>query len=230
MILLKEKIDNMSLTTDLGLALSPAIALILFLYISLLERTKPRMVLIKSFIAGACATPVLFITVYIFKKAGFASFDELYDSLIYAFVVAGFSSELGKFIMLKLFIIPSKDIRTPTFAMVASVMTSLGFASVVGIFFFLNFFNMNPPYPANMFLMLLGPANVIFGIILGFFIGMAKFIETRTIYYLVGILTSSFFAGLLSFCLISHDFKLMSLIAFGSSAVVTVLVIKAKTN
>ena len=220
----------MSLTTILGLVLSPAIALILFFYIFLLEKRKPWMILLKSFAAGACATPLLFMTVIIVKKVGFAVYNDLFDSLFYAFVVAGFFSELGKFIMLKHFIMPSKDVRTPTFAMVVSVMASLGFASVVGLFFFLNIFNLNPPYPANMFLMLIGPANVIFGIILGFFIGTAKFMEGRIIYNLAGLLSSSFFAGLLSFCLLSHDFKLMSLIAFGSSAVVTVLVIKARTH
>ncbi|MEI6898851.1 MAG: PrsW family glutamic-type intramembrane protease [Bacteroidota bacterium] len=220
----------MTTTTIIGLALSPAIALSLFLYIYLLEKRKPWMVLLKGFAAGACATPLLFITVFIVKKVGLAGFSDLFDSLFYAFIVAGFSSELGKFIMLKFFIMPAKDIRTPTFAMVASVMASLGFASVVGLIFFLNIFNLNPPYPVNMFLILLGPANVIFGIILGFFIGRAKFDETPIVYNLVGLLSSSFFAGLLSFCLISHDFKLMSLIAFGSSAVVTVLVIKARTN
>ena len=216
----------MNSISSIGLGISPIIAIVLILYIVFFNKRKNVALLIKSYILGGSSAFLSVPAVYFAKISGMAVFDNLSDSLIFSFFIVGFFAELGKFIVLKLFILHHKEVVFPIHGMVYSVITSLGFSTMVAIFYFANFLNLNPPYPANMFILLVGPANIVFGIILGFFLGMAKFLEKSFVFNIAGLISSTFFSGLFTFCLLSHDYKLLSLFSFGSSIIVMVLIIR----
>jgi protease PrsW len=211
----------------LALAISPSLALVLYIYLVLINNKKFGLLLIKSFIAGACSSVIMTLAIFLSSGTFVADFTNLSDTLIYTFLVVGFCAELGKFIVLKAFILSKPEVTTPVHGMIFSVMTALGFSTVVAILFYFNLFNANPPYPKAMYPLLIGPANIVFGVILGFFLGMVRFVETRWIYNIAGLLSACFFAGLFSFCMITNDYKLLSLFSFGSSIVVMVLIIRS---
>ena len=106
-------------------------------------------------------------------------------------------------------------------------MTSLGFTTAAVLLFIFNLYESKPPYPMNMYLLLATPSNIIFGIVMGFFIGLSKFVESRFIYSLAGLVAASFFNGLFKFCLITHDYKLLNIFAFGSALIIVILIIRA---
>jgi RsiW-degrading membrane proteinase PrsW (M82 family) len=211
----------------LALAISPGIALVIYIYLVLMNNKKFGWLLIKSFIAGALSSSLMILVVYLTKRTGLDIFSDLINTLIYSFFVVGFCAELGKYIVLKGFILSSPEVSTPVKGIIFSVMTSLGFSTIIAILFYFNLFDANPPYPANMYILLVGPSNIVFGVILGFFLGMLKFVESRWIYNFAGIVSASFFAGLFCFCLITKDYKLLSLFSFGSSIVVMVLIMRS---
>jgi protease PrsW len=221
------KMLYMTPTPYIGLSISPAIALLLFIYLILINDKKFGWLLIKSYILGGISSFLCILAMYLAKREELQFSTNLTASLVYAFVIIGFSAEFGKFIILKLFVLRNQEVKTPVHGLFFSVMTSLGFATVMGVFFFFKILNSNPPFAFNMFLLLVGPANIGFGIILGYFLAWRKFLDYGFIYNIAGLVSASFFAGLFSFCMITQDYKLLSLFAFGSSIVAMVLIFRA---
>jgi RsiW-degrading membrane proteinase PrsW (M82 family) len=205
----------------------PVLALILFLYLLLRNNKKFGFLLIKSYLAGAISSIFMITSLYLAKFSGFSAFNSLFDVLVYAFVFLGFATELGKFLVLRFYVLPKAEVDTPIHSMAFSVMISLGFTTVAVLLFALDLFDGNPAYPKNMYLLLAAPSNIIFAVVMGFFVGMSKFNDSKFTYALFGLLAASFFNGLFKFCLITHDYKLLNIFAFGSALVVMVLIIKA---
>jgi protease PrsW len=207
--------------------IAPGIAIILYIYLVLRNNKRFGILLIKSFIAGAIGSVVLVLSLYLANMFGLASFSNLFDTLVYAFVFVGFGAELGKFLVFRFYILPKPEVDTPVHGITFSVMTALGFTTVAVLLFVFNVFETKPPYPMNMYLLLAAPSNIIFGIVMGFFVGTSKFVESRFTYAFGGLIVASFFSGLFKFCLITHDYKLLNIFAFGSALIIVVLIIRA---
>ena len=211
----------------IALGIPPVIAIILYFYLVLRNNKSFGILLIKSFVAGAIASVILILSLCLSNLVGLTTFTDLYDTLLYAFIVVGFGSELGKFLVFRFYLLPKAEVDTPIHGITFSVMTALGFTTVIVILFVFDLFDAKPPYPTNMYLLLVAPSNIIFAVVMGFFVGLSKFVESRITYAIAGLLAASFFDGLFKFCLITHDYKLLNIFAFGSALVVMVLIIKA---
>ncbi len=211
----------------IALGIPPVIAIILYLYLVLRNNKRFGNLLIKSFVAGAFGSVILILSLSLTNLVGLTTPTSLYDTLLYAFVFVGFGSELGKFLVFRYYILPKPEVDTPIHGISFSIMTALGFTSVTVILFVLNLFDTKPPYPTNMYLLLAAPSSIIFAVIMGFFVGLSKFVESRFTYAMAGLFAASFFNGLFKFCLITHDYKLLNIYAFGSALIIMVLIIKA---
>jgi protease PrsW len=208
--------------------ISPGIAIVLYIYLVLRNNKGFGNLLIKAYIAGAIGSVILLGSLYLAQMTGLNSNSNLYDTLIFSFVFLGFASELGKFLVYKFYILPKAEVDTPIHSMAFSVLVALGFTTVAVLMFVFDLYETKPPYPRNMYLLLAAPSNIIFAVVLGFFVGMSKFIESKISYTLFGLLAASFFNGLFKFCLITHDYKLLNIYAFGAALIVMLLIIKAK--
>ena len=70
-------------------------------------------------------------------------------------------------------------------------------------------------------------ANVVFAIILGFFVGMAKSRENKFIDSMTGLFGAVFFHALYEFCFRTNDIKLLIFFSIGALIVVLLLFYKA---
>ena len=217
----------MTTLSYIGLGLPPAIAIILYIYLVLRNNSKFGMLLIKSFVAGLISSVILLLVLFLADILGLDRFTSLKRTLFYAFVFVGFGAEFGKFLVLRFYLLSKPEVDTPIHGITFSIMTALGFTTGAVLLFVFNLFESKPPYPLNMYLLLAAPSNIIFAIIMGFFVGMSKFMESKFMYALAGLSAAAFFNGLFKFCLITHDYKLLNIFAFGSALVVVVLIIKA---
>lgn len=210
-----------------GLLIPPGITLLFFLYLFATKRNDIMPLYLRSFLFGIFPTLLLLLSIYIFTSQGFEMTTNLGYALIYSFFIVGFISELGKYLVLKMFILTDSVVTTPVSGILLTIMTSLGFSTFFSILFYINPIQIPFPYAFNMLLLLIGPANIGFGVLLGFFLGMVKFVDKRWLYNVVGILCAAFFSGLFNFCMVTRDFKLLSLFAFGSSIVSMVFIFRA---
>jgi len=160
---------------------------------------------------------ILVISVQILASYfGLDKLNNIRRILFYAVVIMALFSELGKFFFLKGFIYPKKEFKTPVDGIIFAVMISLGFATMNNILYFISI----PGLTVNTANALTaGPANVIFGVIMGFFLGLGKLRKMRVIDSMTGLAAAVFFHGLYDFCLLTKDYRLLWAFFIGTTII-----------
>ncbi len=217
----------MGAITYFTLVFAPVMALFLYFYLGKKYDSHFGSLILKGYLAGMISAFIYFLAFTMYRALGLTEISGLKRMLMFSFVIIGFSSEFSKFILYRYYIIPKKEIDRPIHAITFSVILALGFSTLTQVFFFLNLFELQSYYPSVMYSYVNVPSNLIFAIIMGFFVGMSRFINAKFIYSIIGLFGATFFHGIFKFCLVTKDFKLLSLFAFGSSLIVLVLIIKA---
>ncbi|MCX6286493.1 MAG: PrsW family glutamic-type intramembrane protease [Bacteroidetes bacterium] len=209
------------------LAFAPVVALAMYLYLGRKYGKAFQKVLIRSFLAGVLGVSVLAAAKILSSLLGLNDLRSLKRLIFYSFITIGFATELGKFILYRFYIIPKKAVDKPIHGITMSVMTALGFCTIALPGFMLDLFHTQALYPYTLYTFVFVPANIMFAVVMGFFVGMGKFIKTYFMFTLTGLFGAAFFQGLFTFTLMTSDFKLLSLFAFGSTVIVFILGIKA---
>jgi len=192
------------------------IALVIYVYLKFRFTQWSFSLLLKSFFWGMISI-VLVLAVQI--TASYLELDKLNNIrriLFYALVISAFFAELGKFIFLKKLIYPKDEFKTPVDGIIFGVMASMGFAFMNNILYFINIPHMSVSIPNAL---TAGPANVIFGVLMGFFIGLGKQRGMRLIDSMTGLTAAVFFHGLYSFCLLTKDYRLLLAFFVGSTII-----------
>jgi len=143
--------------------------------------------------------------------------------LLFSFFLVGFFAEFSKFLMMRFYYLPKDIISKPVDGILYSVNIALGFVTAANIYFSLYWTNILNVHVVNYSLTF---ANLLFGVIMGFFIGMAKF-RTNYIDSLTGLGAAIFFQGFYNFCLVSKDYLLLGLVAVGTLIIAIMLVAKS---
>ena len=194
----------------------PLIAVFLYLYFRFTLKLSSYSLLFKSFLWGMISI-ILVISVQILASYfGLDKLNNIRRILFYAVVIMALFSELGKFFFLKGFIYPKKEFKTPVDGIIFAVMISLGFATMNNILYFISI----PGLTVNTANALTaGPANVIFGVIMGFFLGLGKLRKMRVIDSMTGLAAAVFFHGLYDFCLLTKDYRLLWAFFIGTTII-----------
>jgi RsiW-degrading membrane proteinase PrsW (M82 family) len=206
---------------------APVIILMMWGYFSKSQGASYTGLLIRSFALGALGVLIMIAALSLSYVLGFNELRSLKSSLFFSFITVGLSSELGKFLVCRYLIIPKEQVDRPIDGITFSISTSMGFATLTLLLFVTNPIGIKDLYPYTLMPFIYVPATILFSVILGFFLGMGKFSKPRYIYSLTGLLCATFFHGLFTFCLVTDDFKLLSLFAFGSTIIVFILGLKA---
>jgi RsiW-degrading membrane proteinase PrsW (M82 family) len=209
------------------LIFAPVIAAGAYFYFSNRYDGAFRKLLVKAFLAGMLSVTVLLIAEYISTLLGLNELRSLKRTVFYSFITIAGSAELGKFLVFKYFILPEKVVDKPIHGITFSIMVALGFASAALFFFMIDPFGTRDMYPTTLYAFVFVPANLLFSVVMGFFLGMAKFLKVHVVYSLIALTGAAFFHGVFNFCLFTNDFKLLSLLAFGSTTIVFILALKA---
>ncbi len=175
----------------LYIALGPGIAIAVFIYYSDKWDKEPRRLVLKSFFLGGLAV----FPAYYFEGVAeeVLAMQTLQDdnsllfwskTIFYAFFGVALAEELCKFLFLKAFIFDEREFNEPFDGIVYGGMIGCGFATVENILYVL------PEGQAvGMVRMVTAvPGHAFFGIILGYFMGRAKFSFNRVRHSIHGLL------------------------------------------
>ncbi|MDH5764266.1 MAG: PrsW family glutamic-type intramembrane protease [Nitrospinota bacterium] len=162
----------------LYLAVGPGIALAVYLYYSDKWEPEPKASVIKGFLLGglACFPTSYFEGVFErffeLEKIFIESPDPMWGAKIfYAFIGVALVEEACKFLFLKAFIYDSRDFSEPFDGIVYGGIVGCGFATVENLFYVLPL-----GQETGVLRMLTAvPGHAFEGIILGYFMGKAKF-------------------------------------------------------
>lgn len=214
----------MGLLQITAMAFAPCLAIIIFVYWKDNFEKEPLTLLASSFFLGiVSAAPALMFSSYIDNY--FLQFNLAYpfDKIVLAFLVAGVGEELSKFIFLYLFPYQSRYFDEPYDGITYSVMISMGFATLENLLYMLSH-GSNIIYVRAFTAV---PAHACFAVIMGYFVGLAKFKRSNPIYLFAGLLFAIILHGFYDFFLILDRHEYMAIGALFSLAAGVYLSLRA---
>ncbi|MFZ9388069.1 MAG: GNAT family N-acetyltransferase, partial [Chitinophagaceae bacterium] len=178
----------------LALAIAPGLAISLFIFHRDAYNREPKLNLIISFFLG-----VLSIVPAFFIERGL---DGYFDNSVTckaarAFLLVAVTEELCKFAALRIYAYRKKSFDEPLDGIVYGVIVSMGFATLENILYVIGSAEAGMGYQVAILRMFLSvPAHATFGVLMGYFVGRAKF-EPRRKHLLVfkGLFWAIFFHG-----------------------------------
>lgn len=194
------------------LALAPAVLLMLYVYFRDKYEKEPVGLILKGILLGAIIIfPVGFFENYISRGGvGLSRFPKAaYD----AFFVAAATEEVFKFLMVYMLIWRNRNFNEKFDGIVYAVSVSLGFAAIENLFYV---FSNSSMQVGILRAFTAVPGHTIFGIVMGFYLGMARFGgKSSGKFMLQALLVPWFLHGIYDFLLMSqHPVLLVVFIPF----------------
>lgn len=195
----------MSPLSLLALAIAPGLAIAIFIYWKDKYEKEPRKLMIISFVLGMVSVAPAIVL----EEIG-DSWLPLVDSTIrlflFTFVVVGGSEEFSKFFMLRIYPYRKPEFNEPFDGITYSVMVSMGFATLENIMYV-------SQYGAGTALIRMFtavPAHATFGVIMGYYVGLAKFKNNSMLLQIQGLLFAVILHGAYDFCLMANNIPLIA--------------------
>ncbi len=192
------------------LAILPGIVFCLWMFWRDRHEREPFYLLLLCFFAGVASAYPAIILERFGQGLGVGSDGGLFDMFILAFVVVAFSEELVKLIAVMLCAYPWKPFNEPLDGIVYSLMVSMGFATIENILYS-NAYGMETVILRAFTAV---PAHAMFGIIMGYHLGWAKFKPGKRIQHiLLGLGGAVLVHGAYDFFLFQQMFPQLSFLA-----------------
>jgi len=182
----------------LGLAILPVIALMIYIYNKDKYEKEPIGMLMKAFVLGIISIPIALIF-----DGFFAATLPGVTVFFQAFFQAGIPEELAKWILFMLFIWRNKNFDEFFDGIVYACFIGLGFACVENIMYvFDNETFSSAVHTGVMRALLSVPGHFLFAVIMGYYLGLAKFKkEGKTKFLILSILFPILAHGLFDYML-----------------------------
>ncbi|RAJ83435.1 RsiW-degrading membrane proteinase PrsW (M82 family) [Chitinophaga dinghuensis] len=197
----------------LALAVAPGLAISMLIYALDKYDREPLGLLLKCFFLGMASIILPLVVQSGALMLGFSeSGDTIFNTAFFAYAIVGFSEELAKFLVLYLYAYPKKAFNEPFDGIVYAVMIGMGFATLENIAYVAKY-GMGTGV-ARMFLSV--PAHGAFAVLMGYYVGLAKFLPQQKDELLrKGLLVAIFFHGTYDFFLFTGN----NLFFFGAALV-----------
>lgn len=176
----------------LSLALAPGAAVILYIYLKDKHEREPLSLLLVSFFYGCLST---LITLSISWPVNFLILtkeDDVIHQFVNAFFKVALIEEFSKFIFVRFVLYYNKNFNEPFDGIVYAVMVSMGFAMVENIIYVFQY-----GFATGVLRTFTAvPAHAAFAILMGYFLGKAKFTHRKELYFsVIALLTPTLFHG-----------------------------------
>lgn len=176
-------------------AVAPVFIIILYIYFKDKYEKEPKRLLIFSFFLGAVVSIVVTTILYVISDYFFSIPIEenknIVQLLIKAFLIVGFIEEFSKYIIVRYFAQPKKEFNEQFDGIVYAVMVSMGFAATENIMYVFE----GGYQTAVLRTFTAIPAHATFAVLMGYFMGKAKFSKHRIGFNLLGLLCAILFHG-----------------------------------
>ncbi|MFT3844723.1 MAG: PrsW family glutamic-type intramembrane protease [Lacibacter sp.] len=186
-----------------ALSVAPGIAISLYIFLKDRFNKEPKLNLIVCFLLGIVSIlPAVLVQVFATKPVEKLMGDGIAYTAFFAYIIVALSEEMSKYIMLRYYAFPKKSFDEPFDGIVYSVMVGMGFATVENIGYVMQ----HGMATAFLRMFLSVPAHATFAILMGYFVGKAKFIPARKNFYLfLGVFWAVFFHGTFDFFLFLQE-------------------------
>lgn len=208
----------------IGLALAPGAAIGLFIWLKDQYDREPLKHLFISFMLGVLsAVPAVFLSIG-FGKLFPVDYSSLISVAVFAFITVAFAEEFAKFLILRFYAYRQKEFNEPFDGIVYGAIISLGFAGIENILYATE----GGVQTGLLRMFTAVPAHASFGIIMGYYFGLAWQHKERAFEYkLKGLLAAVFLHGLYDFFLMQQSYPAFWFLSFVGLAIGIRLCFKA---
>jgi protease PrsW len=175
----------------LALSLAPGLAIGLYIYWKDKHEPEPIGLLIKSFFFGMISTLITLAISWPIDLLVQIDPSSLTDQAVHAFILVALIEEFSKFIFVRWVLYPNPNFNEPFDGIVYAVTVSLGFAGLENILYVQN----GGIETAIMRMFTAVPAHATFGVLMGYFLGKAKFEHKKSHYALYALGVATLFHG-----------------------------------
>ena len=211
--------------TLLLLALAPIVVILIYIYVKDKYEKEPIALLLKNFFLGAVVSIIITLVLGFAANMIFPITDEksILQQFVKAFFIVALVEEFSKYIIVKYYAQKKTDFNEPFDGIVYAVVVSMGFAALENVLYVSQYgvtTGLTRAFTAV-------PAHATFGILMGYFMGKAKFSNNRVKYNLLGLLIATLFHGAYDFFLFINFIPGIAIGAFISLIIGIVLSQKA---
>lgn len=175
-----------------GLALAPGAAIILFIYLKDKHEREPLSLLLISFIYGVFSTLITLMISVPVNMLFILRAHDVVDEFYAAFFKVALVEEFSKFLFVRYILFRNKNFNEPFDGIVYAVMVSMGFATLENVLYVFEY-----GYETAILRMFTAvPAHATFGVLMGYFLGRAKFNRRKQMMFsFVALFAATLFHG-----------------------------------
>jgi len=175
----------------LAIALAPGAAIGLYIYWKDKHEREPLGLLVKSFFFGVISTLITLLISWPISRLVPLDPTSLTQQAVHAFLLVALIEEFSKFIFVRWVLYPNKNFNEPFDGIVYSVTVSLGFAGLEHILYVMD----GGVETAVLRMFTAVPAHASFGVLMGYFLGKAKFEHKKAHYAIYALGVATLFHG-----------------------------------
>jgi RsiW-degrading membrane proteinase PrsW (M82 family) len=181
------------------MAVAPVFVIILYIYLKDKYEKEPFKLLAKNFFLGATLSVLITILLGTLLGQLIPTDDDgsIVQMLVKAFIVVALVEEFSKYIIVRYFAQKHRAFNEPFDGIVYAVMVSMGFAALENIIYVYQYGFQTGITRAFTAV----PAHATFGILMGYFMGKAKFSSQRFTLNMLGLAVATLFHGAYDFFL-----------------------------
>ena len=183
----------------LFLATVPVLVVIIYIYIKDKFDKEPKKLLFFNFLFGATISVLVSTILYYLYDLllPHPNAMKVFHQFLKAFFMVALVEEFSKYLIVRFYAQPKKEFNEPLDGIIYAVMVSMGFAFVENLLYvFKGGVNVALSRAFTAI-----PAHAVFAILMGYFMGIAKFSKHKTKWNLIGLSLAILFHG-------SYDFFL----------------------
>jgi len=182
----------MSILLALALALAPGACIMVYIYAKDKHEKEPIRLLIVSFIFGMISVIITLLISWPLDILIPIDENDLTEQAVHAFFLVALVEEFSKFIYVRGILYRDKNFNEPFDGIVYAVMVGMGFATLENIVYV----SSGGIEVALMRMFTAVPAHATFAVLMGYYLGKAKFEHRRAYMAIYGLLAATLFHGL----------------------------------
>lgn len=192
---------------NLALATLPGVVIAVYIYYKDIHEKEPHKYLIWCFLFGALSTlPAIWLEEW-GASLGYDVSPNIVTTAIFAFIVVAGSEELVKFVFLRGYIYNKSEFNEPLDGIVYAVMIGMGFATLENILYAMNYGIQTTIIRAFTAV----PAHAAFAVIMGYYVGLAKFSDIQKIQLMLqGLVGAILFHGAYDFFIFQNNYPALT--------------------
>jgi RsiW-degrading membrane proteinase PrsW (M82 family) len=181
------------------LAISPVIIIVLYIYFKDKFEKEPIPFLLRNFLLGATVSILITVILggFVSRLIPLIDNTSVFQQFLKAFVVVALVEEFSKYVIVRYYSQRSKEYNEPFDGIVYAVMVSMGFAALENVLYVFQ----HGISTGVMRAFTAVPAHATFAILMGYFMGKAKFSKNRIVLNLMGLFFATLFHGAYDFFL-----------------------------